>query len=790
MRLKYTLLSTAVGLAIGSAAQAQTAPAVQVQPAAAAGGTDAITDIVVTARRKEESASKVPASIAALTATDLEKQNIRSEVDMQRAVTGLTVKEGLNSNQLVLSIRGQSVDPFTSSPPAVLTYVNEVQVNSLSSSSFFDLSSIQVLKGPQGTLFGKNTTGGAVLYETTKPGREFGGYISARAGNLHERQISGAVDIPLSPDLATLRVAGQYRERDGYIWNLLRKERIGDGKSDGVRGTLDLHPGDRFKNVLMVQYATSEGSAGGILYSANRCGAPGTNSSATCAYGPTNADGTPNAFFNAYVAANPGLYPNGLYAYSLLQKQLGPYQAYENSPAFYSGHNTTVTNTTTFALNDNSLLKNVFGFYDGKYGESLDVDASPYPVFNYGPIGSNGAKVSRSRQVSEELQIQGKAFDRALDYIVGGYYSHTRLNNQNPQFAFDFSPLAPGGYYPLDSVARDTSKAVFAQGTYDLSVVGLNGLSVTGGLRYTWVDVELDQLPGSIYYNLPGGVRHRSGTFKKPSWQIGFDYKPSGELMLYVVHRGSWRTGGFSDSSAPLPGNANVGGSGFDPETVKDVELGVKYNGYLAGMPTRINAAGFYQWIKSVQRELAVSQGGATGALTVNVPEAQVRGFEFDAQIKPARAVTIGGQLTYVNAKYSKPQIVLAVSPGAPVAAGPYADTPEVSAAAYVQVQVPLDEALGRVSVRGDVYYQTHTFFSSFNGSLNPDTRLPAYTLVNARIDWEHMFGSRFSASAYANNITKEKYYTGGLANGFLLGTNVANVGAPRTYGVEVKVEF
>jgi iron complex outermembrane recepter protein len=431
----------------------------------------------------------------------------------------------------------------------------------------------------------------------------------------------------------------------------------------------------------------------------------------------------------------------------------------------------------------------VFGYYQGSFLESLDVDASPYPVFNYGPIGSNDYKISRTRQVSDELQLQGKALDRRLDYIFGAYYSHSRLTDYNPQYVFDFSPVSPGGLYTLDALTRETSKAVFAQGTYDLGAIGLDKFAVTAGFRYTWVDVALDQLPQSVY--LGTGDAHLATTFSKPSWQFGLDYKPTGALMLYIVQRGSWRSGGFSDSTAPLPGTANVGGAAFLPETVKDVEAGVKYNGRLASMPMRLTVSGFYQWINNVQRELAVTgPSGATGALTVNVPEAQVKGVEFDAQIRPARLLTIGGLFTYVDARYTDPYITLAELPGQTAKVGPYADTPAVSGTGYVRVDLPLDPGLGEIALRGDIYAQTHTFFSSFNDSLNPDTRLPGYKLVNARVDWSHMFGSKFSAAAYVNNLTNQVYYTGGLANGFLLGINVANVGAPRTYGVEVKVEF
>ena len=165
--------------------------------------------IIVTAQRRSEDLSRAAVAVSVLTSEALQERAIVTETDLQTAVPGLIVKTGQNENQLNFSLRGQTVDPFSSSRPSVLPYFNEVQVGGVGGTSLYDLESVQVLKGPQGTLFGRNATGGAVLYTSKRPDDEFGGYVTGRAGNYDAFQLEGALNLPLADDgSAALRVAG------------------------------------------------------------------------------------------------------------------------------------------------------------------------------------------------------------------------------------------------------------------------------------------------------------------------------------------------------------------------------------------------------------------------------------------------------------------------------------------------------------------------------------------------------------------------------------------------------
>jgi iron complex outermembrane receptor protein len=179
-----------------------------------------LAEIVVTARRKDEKLEKVPVSVSAFSATDLAQQKITTEADLESSTPGLTVRQTNSSNQLGFALRGQSEDAFSYSSPTVLTYIDEFQFNSANSASaFYDLQSVQVLKGPQGTLFGRNATGGAVLYQTAQPTQEFGGMARIGVGNYDDKQGEFMLNLPLS-SFAAFRLAGEFEKRDGFEHNL------------------------------------------------------------------------------------------------------------------------------------------------------------------------------------------------------------------------------------------------------------------------------------------------------------------------------------------------------------------------------------------------------------------------------------------------------------------------------------------------------------------------------------------------------------------------------------------
>ncbi len=762
-------------------------------------------EILVTARRREESIQDVPVAVVAFGQQALEDRQIRAEADLQRSVPGLTIRETEGSNQIAYSIRGQTIDAFTGSFLAVVPYVNEVQANGAGGSNFYDLQSIQVLKGPQGTLFGRNSTGGAVLIATGQPTNEIGGKFSLSYGNFNAVDFKGMINLPIIDDKVLLRIAGNMARRDGYQKNIFpgMQKHLGKQKKDSIRGTLTIKPSDSITNTTMVEYTATGGNSTAVVpwsvYSPGEVdqvtGLP-LNSATAFLYGP----GMDVAFgfegaWAGYLAAHPGADPLGYVHAVEMQKKYGAYKVNAfigGGKSFFHGRSTVIDNATTFDIGTDTLIKNIFGYSKSRSHYNVTEQGAPFWVqCTCNPYTNDVGNLETNRAISDELQLQGKAFGGNLEYILGAFYYKSKAWTHWPQNYFEMLPYTLGTGTTSNFMTWDDSKALFAQASYHIGPQ----FTLTGGFRYTWEKVRLDQLPGGAGYNIPGQFNSLTQKFKKPSWTIGVDYKPTDNLMVYVVHRGSWRSGGINGVAPMLPTGSAGGGAFFKPETAKDVELGLKWNGDVGGRPAHFNVAVYKQWIKGVQRaEFPTVDLDGPGpeaahsiAVTINVPKAVVKGFEIDGSIRPADFLELGGNVAYTNAKYTDNEAIIY---GNRYVFNSYADTPRWAGTVYAVVTLPLDEADGTVKVRGEFYKQSGQYFSNNGHSITPRTFLPKYNLVNARLDWSHIMGSQFSAALFGTNLTNKGYYVGGLSQGPSLGENSAAPGRPRFYGAEVSIEF
>jgi iron complex outermembrane receptor protein len=762
---------------------------------ASAAGAEGLQEIVVTAQRRSENAERTPLTVTALSQDALQIKGVTSESDLQSSVPGLTVRTTSNSNQLNFAIRGQSVDTFSASPSAVLQYFDEIQITPYSATPFFDLQSVQVLKGPQGTLFGRNGTGGAVLFTSAAPTNELGGYATVRFGDYSSRYAEGALNVPLVDDRLLLRVAGTYQYHDGYTYNIWDNRRVGTVQRGGLRGSLFAKISDSLTNTTVIDYNSSGGSdVPNVAYSAY---APGSTnrgiplaSTGALLFSPALDAVTGPGSWAAYLAAHPKVFAGGLVAYTALQNSRGPYVADVDSSLTHQAHGITVSNVTRWDIAPDLTLKNILGY---SYSYAFDVqeyDGTPYQIEGEGEPGANPAGGWFStRSYSEELQLQGSALDSQLQYTTGLYYSNDGSSQGNTVYFFDVSPLIPVTIENLPSKSFNKSYAVYGQGTYDLSrATGIEGLSLTGGLRFTKVDYEQVAVPGAPNYGEPGFPNILSSDAKKASWQIGAQQQINAETMVYVTSRHSFRSGGFNPQSPARPGTSAEGGAAFNPETTTDVELGAKFQGAIAGVPVRLNAALYEQWVNDVQRTIyATVPNFGLAALTVNIPQARIRGVESDFEIRPANWLSVGGNVAYTDGRYTKNQVNVF---GDIQNYGPFSDTPRWAGSAFTQVNLPTPKTIGELSVRADLYSQSMFYFSSTADTISPFTDIRGYTLTNFRVALDNVGGSSLSLAASLRNAFDRVYYTGGLATGVITSINSVSPGAPRTFYVEARYKF
>jgi iron complex outermembrane recepter protein len=754
------------------------APAYAAPAASDADASLPLDEIVVTARRRSELLANVPSTVIGLNADQITRQGVQSEADLPSSIPGLVVRSASGQNQLNYAIRGQSVDAFSSSPPGVVAYVNEVPDAPNSATPFYDLQNVQALKGPQGTLFGRNATGGAILFQTRQPDGEFGGFLSAQYGSYDRFVAEGAINIPIATDEVALRLAGTITRGGAFVRNLYDGRRYGDRDTESGRATLRLKPNDRLTNTLIAQYSNFGGTnAPNRLVNAIPCGQP--YSATSCLWNPSVPA------FQAIVAADPKSFPGGLQNLPAFLNNRKGRVAFADAPLGHSGKAIYVANITEFGLGEGTIVKNIFGFNDAKAYDQYDYDNSPYPMLtNGGTAGARPTAYMRNHQISEELQIQGKLFDR-LQYIVGAFYSNQYTDNDSPIQGTFIVPPAISGRFAVryNHRVKSQSTALFTQGTYAVT----DKLNVAAGIRYTWDKITSRQRPGSLFLGL--GAPTQQAKVEDPSWTVTVDYHPTPSLMLYATTRGSWRAGSYNPFAPPLSNQATAasGGNYFLPERVRDVEGGLKFNGRVAGAPTQFNLAVYNSWISNVQRTIYLTIAGNIASLTANIPKAQVTGVEADAQVKPIHWLTLGGSLTYANARFTQGRAVLF---GQAVAYGPYGDTPKWSGSIFGQVTATLPEDAGGLIYRADLTSQSSFNFSNLGNSLNPGSRIPRYTLVNMRLDWTTMFGSTVSTGLFVRNLTNKIYYTGGLPQVQNFSSNSAAYGAPRQFGAVVKVGF
>lgn len=768
-------------LLVGSALACGFAPGVAMARAAAQAADEAPAagseEIVVTAQRRSEALERTPVAVAVVGAEALAKQAVTSERDLQFVAPGLIVRSSQNDNQLNYSLRGQTVDAYTSSLPSVLPYVNEVQVaTGGGSTAFYDLQSVQVLKGPQGTLFGRNATGGAVLFTTAKPTRELSGYGAVRYGRFNDVQVEGAVSGPLVEDKVLVRVAGSYRNRDGYQHNLFYG--TDEGKIDrlGLRFSLSIMPDGPISNDLVVDYFRSNGS----------------NIQPVVSYVVPVANNVPG---NPFVPNNV-FFPD-LVNFAKEQEKRGPFVVDVDSLSVFRARNWVVSNITSAELSDNVKLRNVFGYSRSKSFSASDIDGTRFGIDGRGnaDTGAFGGD-SKIEQVSEELQLQGKAFNEKLEYVIGGYYAHIKDHLRNTSFI-----LNGLGLPPQINAGTTTSEtfAGYAQATLD---TGFAGFKLTGGLRYTSEKISFVRDPDdqwtvtgnpvyAPFYADGRFITNQEDTFKKVSWTAGLQNQVNSNLMLYAMTRRSFRSGGFNFHAPPTPGFANTSGGEFRPEVATDIELGAKFKGDAGGMPVRLNLAVYNMWVENIQRANYVAVYGALAGITVNVPKAKITGFELDGMIQPAEWLTLSGSLNHTDARFTDNRVaVLGTNGGTSFATfDTYPDTPRWSGTIAADITLPVTDGWN-VTAHGDAYYQSSNYFSSTGLSLNPNTKIDGYTLANFRLGIEEQDGRGWSFSGLVKNAFNKTFYTGGVGFASLFALNFVIPGEPRTYMLEARYRF
>lgn len=753
------------------AAPAPTLPAPTPAPAPD-GGVSTLEDVVVTARRISERLQEVPVAVTALSAKALAERPIFNAVDLNSYVPALKI-EGFNSpDKLVVGIRGQrNAQVVPGQDPSVGIYFAEaalgypVGVNQ----QFYDLDSLQVLKGPQGTLFGQSTTGGAILIAPKRPTDTFEGSVTAGARAFDGGQGlygTAVLNAPLSKSLS-VRAALNWIDRDGYVTNEAplpatqyapgtppnKGGRLNDDREFSARLSALWRPTDTFENYLLYNYTRFKSN--GAAFHAT-------------AFNP--------AGFGAF------LLPTSTAAFAQLQNQY--------SDNFWSTRSDVqsrvdlrmfqVADTATWNISDNLLLKNIVSYrdFDRQYFQDFSGFALPLLTASVPDAGT---------EFSEEIQLQGKAWDGNLQWVAGLYFFDQKIKHGSGASFLGF-PLTD-----VVSHTRSRSYAAFVQGTAQLPAID-ERLSLTLGARYTQDrrDVFID------------GVDHNSGActltdngvplplatcafdneakFNEPTYTASLNFQLDTDTLLYAATRRGYRAGGYAPDIQTVQSNRR-----FDPEIVQDVEIGFKKDWQLGGASLRTNAAVYYQDYSKIQRFVAVDN--PSNIAVVNAAGAEIPGGEIEVILVPVPGLSLSASLSVIKPKYKS-----FVTAGGDYTSNRLAQVPERQFTVGAHYTLPVPESVGEIRVGADYYHQSEVYFTDTTQgpAFGPDAsqKQAGYGLLNLKADWDHIGGSNIGASLYVQNALAEKYLTYGVILYPSLGFNSATVGDPRVFGFELRYSW
>lgn len=791
-KLMQLLLLTSASAIVPTMAQAQNNGANRGQ----------IEDIVVTARRTAEALQDTPVSISAFSQTFLERQNIQQVDKIAQFTPNLVISRqpsSLSAASILIRGVGQT-EPSAVAEPGVGMYLDGVYIARTGGSilDLVDLERIEVLRGPQGTLFGRNTIGGAVQLVSRKPTDDFHAEQKLGYGSFNSWYTKTTLNtgfIAGSPFKAT--ISYQHREKDGWVKNGVPNS--GDPyalNSDAVWARVHGDISDAFKVDYSFDWNKREGQPPYFQLVA-------ASQNVLDYFGRSESLGGDPLIFSRKRLRN-GLQEgftdrNGNFRWDSRAKSVGHSLTLE----YEAGDFMTLKSISAYRTFDQDTILGLSG-----NGNLLGVvfDATSPTLTSVKRVttyqGNNAPQ--NQKQYSQEFQATGKVGD--VNYVLGAYYFYEKASEFNHQFLtivtpvtgltnFGFPPAAVGGIQALNPGlnliginafppghfgGKSESYAVFGQASWRPSA--LDGkLELTGGLRYTWDYKTL------FIDNDGNGTRDVQGQndFTNLSWLASINYKFTDDIMAYARVSTGYKGGGFNPRTAVL--------NGFDPEKVLAYEGGVKADWFDRRL--RTNIAVYYTDYKDKQiNQFASGTGGAT-SIILNAGKARIQGVEFEATAVPIDGLTLSGSLGYTDPKFKEfafrdpaTNTVIDVADEAR-----FSNVPKWNWSTSAQYTFP-SFGFGELSAQVNYSYRSHMYFFPLDrvNIFNKDVASPGQGTLSARLTLSDVaLGSsaKMELSVWGENLANNDKQAYGIDFGGL-GFGGAYFAEPRSFGVDLKFSY
>ena len=655
------LLISSAMLAIAAGALAQTPAQTASEPSAPATSTGGaattadggLADIVVTAQRRSESVQTVPIAVSAFSAAQLEARGVTSTLDLIQYVPNLfgSNNTGLGSaNAYYIRGLGNTETIATFDPP-VGTYVDDIYLSRQNANNFafFDVERIEVLRGPQGTLFGRNTTGGAVNVILKRPSQELGGYLEAGYGSYNKKMVRGSINVPFSEGIA-VKISGYYSDDDGYAKNTTTGERTNDSDLAGIRGAVQFKVTDKLTWNLSAAYMRNDGE--NIL-------------NFECdPRNPSNCNGrfVTTGILKKYSTANPSPFVALGVRGDKANRGLGN----ETGLQLY-------TSNIEYAFTDHLKLSLITGGVKLKQKYTLDfadgrglpnVSLPTPPVQAYARGGFAILNDGDHSQFTQEVKVDGSLFNGFLDFVTGAYF-YDEKNTTDFADVFSILPGPTGvGLLLGDRTLYNTTKATAGYVQADANLT--DKIKLTAGVRYTdekktfqirenRASCAVTPLPATcldnanLFVNLASGRVAIPTTQRAKLWTPRFvaNYKATDDILVYASATRGFKSGGWNargtNPSTLLP---------FDPEKVWSYEVGTKTQFFDNRL--RVNLTGFYLDTKNLQTPSAFIDpvSGAATFITQNFADYRNKGVEVEITAVPLKGLNVYANIGYQNDHY------------------------------------------------------------------------------------------------------------------------------------------
>ena len=755
----------------GAQTAAQTTAEAAAQPPAAeaaaapnnAGNDTATGEIVVTARRTEERLQRVPSSVSAFNERALDRIQAQDTTGLQGAVPNLNIVQGRgSSNATNIFIRGiGQPDALQTFDPAVGVYVDDVYLSRIRGNQLdlLDVDRIEVLRGPQGTLYGKNTIGGAIKFVTRRPGNVFHANGSVAAGSYSLIDVKASVSGPLTQGISA-GISVLQAQHDGYVEDRLNGRHYNDKNTFATRGALAINPSPDIRIDLTADYARDDAKL--------NVGRPVNNLKTFSGGTLVVTDPVGSGKYHWKGETTPGL-PN-----STKLKSYG-----------FAG-------TAAFDVTDAVTLKSITAYRNLKSNDFIDIDATHYEV------GDVFVGV-RQNQFSQEFQATYSG--TRLNAVAGLYYLSENIKSHQEAYADDLlGPLFlnSGFLRTVDDKLHTRSYAAYANASYEI----IPSVRLSAGLRYTKETKDYFRTTSTFFSKLP--FFNSTFVFEPPKGKWG-DWSPMASVdwqvlpstMLYARVAKGFKSGGFN-------GRANTAAetSKYDPETVWSYEAGFKTT---IANQLRLNGAIFTSDYKDYQARIGDIDPGAalpTPLLKVlNVGKLRIRGAELEANWTPVRGLLLDSQIGYLDAVYK--EFADDRFPGGSRAFQTPPFSPKWTLRFGSQYAFDIGSA-GAITIGAQTRYKSRTalavdntviLYPSFSSpGIGTTTKVEGlfqngYWVEDARIVWENP-SKKLAVGIYGYNLTNKAYKTD--AQEFSSVGNIRTVyyGAPRTFTIRLTARY